>query len=54
MAKEDYVHVKRYVFPAGDCGGEIRLNIPIFASKEEVETAAAMMQVIAEKWKEAN
>lgn len=54
MAKDDYIPVKRYVFPAGDCGGGIRINIPVFASKEEVETAAAMMHVIAEKWKEAN
>ena len=25
---DKYAPVKRFVFPAGDCGGEIRINIP--------------------------
>lgn len=52
MAKDDFVPVKKYTFPAGECGGEIRINIPSFASKEEVEIAAAMIKVIADHWKD--
>lgn len=48
-----YTPVKKYVFPAGECGGEIRINIPVFASKEDVESAFEAMRVIAERWKEA-
>lgn len=53
MAKDDFIPVKKYTFPAGECGGEIRINIPVFASKEDVQIAAAMFQMAAEKWKEA-
>ena len=28
-----YTPVKKFIFPAGECGGEIRINIPVFASK---------------------
>ena len=52
MADEKYIPIKKYVFPAGDCGGEIRINIPLFASKEDVQSAIEAMQVIAERWKE--
>ena len=52
MAKDDYIPIKKYTFQAGECGGEIRVNIPSFATKEEVEVAAEMMKVIAEHWKE--
>lgn len=52
MADEKYIPIKKYVFPAGDCGGEIRINIPLFASKEDVQIAIEAMQVIAERWKE--
>lgn len=52
MADEKYIPIKKYVFPAGDCGGEIRINIPLFASKEDVQSVIEAMQVIAERWKE--
>ena len=51
MAKEEFIPIKKYSLPAGECGGEIRINIPAFASKEDVEMASAMLQVVAEKWK---
>lgn len=54
MAEDNkYIPIKKYVFPAGDCGGEIRINIPLFASKEDVQNAMEAMQVIAERWKES-
>lgn len=52
MAEEKYIPIKKYVFPAGDCGGEIRINIPLFASKEDVASAMEAMQIIADRWKE--
>lgn len=52
MAEEKHVPIKKYAFPAGACGGEIRINIPLFATKEDVETAAAALMVVAERWKE--
>ena len=39
--------------PLESGGGEIRINIPVYASKEEVQIAMEAMQVIAERWKEA-
>lgn len=51
--EEKYVPIKKYAFPAGVAGGEIRINIPVYASREEVETAMQAMQIIAERWKEA-
>lgn len=48
MAEDKYIPIKKYVFPAGECGGEIRINIPLFASKEEVAT----MAVVAQRWQE--
>lgn len=53
MAEDKYIPIKKYSFPAGKCGGEIRINIPVYASKEDVQTVIEAMQVIAEKWKEA-
>lgn len=53
MADEKYTPIKKYVFPAGVSGGEIRINIPVYASKEDVQTAIEAMMVIAEKWKDA-
>lgn len=53
MAEDKYTPIKKYTFPAGECGGEIRINIPLYASKEDVQTAIEAMTVIAEKWKEA-
>lgn len=47
-----YTPVKKFVFPAGECGGEIRINIPLFATKEDVQNAIEAMQVIADRWKE--
>ena len=52
MADEKYVPIKKFAFPAGSCGGEIRINIPLFATKDDVETAAAALMVIAERWKQ--
>ena len=37
---------------ADECGGEIRITIPVFASKEDVESAMEAMQIIADRWKE--
>ena len=48
-----YAHVKRFVFPAGDCGGEIRINIPVTASKSDVIRMAKMLMVAAEDWEDA-
>ena len=48
-----YAPVKRFVFPAGDCGGEIRINIPVTASKSDVIRMAKMLMVAAEDWKDA-
>lgn len=55
MAEDNkYITIKKYVFPAGECGGEIRINIPVFASKEDVQSAMMAMQMIADNWKEKN
>lgn len=48
---ERYIPIKKYVFPAGDCGGEIRINIPVYASKEDVQSAMLAMGLIADNWK---
>lgn len=53
MADEKYTPIKKYAFPAGECGGEIRVTIPVFATKEDVESAMEAMQVIADRWKES-
>lgn len=52
MADKKYTPIKKYAFPAGECGGEIRITIPVFASKEDVQNAIEAMQIIAERWKE--
>lgn len=49
--RKEFTPIKKYSFPAGDCGGTINVTIPAFATKEEVETAAALLMVIAEKWR---
>lgn len=54
MAEDKYIPIKKYSFPAGECGGEIGINIPVFASKEDVQNAIEAMQVIADRWKETN
>lgn len=51
--KDKYVPVKRFIFPAGDCGGEIRINIPLTASKADVIRMAKMLMVAAEDWKDS-
>ena len=51
---DKYIPIRKYVFPAGDCSGEIRINIPLFATKEDVENAMEAMKVIADRWKEQN
>lgn len=48
--EKKYAPVKRFVFPAGDCGGEIRVNIPVTASKDDVIRMAKMLMVAAEDW----
>ena len=50
--KDKYVPVKRFIFPAGDCGGEIRINIPLTVSKADVILMARMLMVAAEQWEE--
>ena len=49
---DKYAPVKRFVFPAGDCGGEIRVNIPVTASKDDVIRMAKMLMVAAEDWQD--
>lgn len=50
MGNEERTPIKVYRFPAGECGAEIRINIPAFASKQDVEMAAAMLKVVADMW----
>ena len=49
---EKYAPIKRFTFPAGDCGGEIRVNIPVTAKKADVVRMAKMLMVVAEEWKD--
>lgn len=49
--KKEYMPVRRYTFPAGVCGGEIRVNIPATANKADVIQMAKMLMVVAEEWK---
>lgn len=51
--ERQYAPVKRFVFPACDCGGEIRINIPLTASKSDVIRMAKMLMVAAEDWKDS-
>lgn len=51
-AFDKYTPIKKYAFPAGECGGEIRINIPVYATKDDVQTAVLAMTAIAENWKE--
>ena len=48
-----YAPVKRFVFHAGDCGDEIRINIPVTASKSDVIRMAKMLMVAAEDWEDS-
>ena len=48
--KREYMPVRRYTFPAGVCGGEIRVTIPATASKADVIQMAKMLMVVAEDW----
>lgn len=45
-----YTPVKKYAFPAGDCGGEIRVTIPLFAKQSDLRQMADMLSVLAESW----
>lgn len=49
---DKYMPIRKFVFPAGDCGGEIRINIPLVATKSDVELMVAALSAIAEKWKD--
>lgn len=49
--KREYAPVRYYRFPAGVCGGEIRVNIPMTASKADVIQMAKMLMIVAENWK---
>lgn len=51
-AFDKYVPIKKYAFPAGDCGGEIRISIPVYATRDDVQTAMMAMKAIADNWKE--
>lgn len=48
--KKEYAPMRKYVFPAGVCGGEIRVFIPATASKRDVAQMAQMLQTAAETW----
>lgn len=50
--EKKYAPVKRFIFPAGDCGGEIGVNIPVTASKSDVIRMARMLMVAAEDWQD--
>lgn len=52
--KKDYAPVKKYIFPAGVCGGEIRVFIPATASRNDVVQMANMLMVAAETWNSLN
>lgn len=49
-----YAPVRRFTFPAGDCGGEIRVNIPTTAKKADVIRMAKMLMIAAEEWEETD
>ncbi len=49
--EKEFAPVKYYRFPAGVCGGEIRVNIPATASKSDVLQMAKMLMIVAEDWK---
>lgn len=49
--EKEFTPVRYYRFPAGVCGGEIRVNIPATASKSDVLQMAKMLMVVAEDWK---
>ena len=48
--EKKYAPVKRFIFHAGDCGGEIRVNIPTTASKDDVIRMAKMLMTAAQDW----
>lgn len=48
--KRKYMPFRRYTFPVGVCGGEIRVTIPATASRSEVEQMAKMLMVVADEW----
>lgn len=48
--EKEYAPVRYYRFPAGVCGGEIRVNIPMTASKADVIQMAKMLMIAAEDW----
>lgn len=47
-----FAPLRKFTFPAGECGGEIRVNIPTTASKADVIPMARMLMVAAEEWEE--
>jgi len=49
--EKEFAPVKYYRFPAGVCGGEIRVNIPATASKSDVLQMAKMLMIVAQDWK---
>lgn len=49
--EKEFTPVRYYRFPAGVCGGEIRVNIPATASKSDVLQMAKMLMIVAEDWK---
>lgn len=49
--KREFAPVKKYIFPAGNLGGEIRVFIPATASKSDVEQMNRMLEVVAQDWK---
>ena len=49
--EKEFAPVKYYRFPAGVCGGEIRVNIPATASRSDVLQMAKMLMIVAEDWK---
>lgn len=50
--KKEYAPIRKYILPAGNLGGEIRIFIPVTASRDDVIQMARMMSVVAEDWKE--
>ena len=49
--RENWVPMRKFAFPAGVCGAEIRITVPASASKEDLEMTAHALMAVAEKWR---
>lgn len=44
--------VRKYSFPAGVCGANISIHIPVIATKADVRQMAKALVMVAEEWPE--